>query len=110
LYNMYRKDRLYNIDNMVVCLSGGRKMIEIKASDARIPPKVFGEVAYGGERAHIVKNAKEEVFLVSRADIEMLLRLEDRYWAESAQKVIKEAKAKGEKPEPLGKVLKELGL
>jgi hypothetical protein len=101
---------LYNIDNMVICFVGGRNMTTIKASDTRIPPRIFGEVAYGGGRVRVTKNGVEEIFLVSKADIEILQRLEDRYWAETAQKVIDEAKAKGESPIPWDDVKKELEL
>ncbi len=85
-------------------------MTTLKASKTRIPPEIFGEVAYGGARVRIVKNKAEEIYLVSKKDIEILLMLEDHYWAETAQKVIDEAKANGEKPIPLDDVRKELGL
>jgi len=85
-------------------------MTTIKASETRIPPRIFGEVAFKGERVRITKNGSEEIYLVSKEDIEILRKLEDRYWAETAQEVIDEAKAGGEKPVPWDYVKKELGL
>jgi PHD/YefM family antitoxin component YafN of YafNO toxin-antitoxin module len=85
-------------------------MITLKASKARIPPKVFNLVAYKGERVCIRRHKEEEVFVISREDMELLEALEDRYWGETARSAIKEMKAKGQKPIPWKTVKAKLGL
>ena len=85
-------------------------MTTLKASKARIPPKVFNQVAYQGERVCIVRHKDEVVFIISAEDMEILEALEDRYWGESARSAIKEMKAKGQKPIPWKTVKAKLGL
>jgi PHD/YefM family antitoxin component YafN of YafNO toxin-antitoxin module len=85
-------------------------MTTIKASEARIPPKVFGEVAYNKGRVCISKNKSEKVYLVSEDDFKTLEKIEDLYWGLSAREVIDKAEATGEEPRPWSEVKKELGL
>jgi len=49
-------------------------MIELTASEVRIPPQVFNKVVYAGERVRIIKRS-EVVYLVSAEDMEKLLKL-----------------------------------
>lgn len=85
-------------------------MTTLRASEARIPPDIYGRVAYKGERVRVKRRNEEEVFIVSKEDFELLQALEDRYWAEAAREAVGEMKAKKEKPIPWKDLKAELGL
>ena len=85
-------------------------MTELTASEARIPPKIFSAVAYAGKRVCIRRHGEEEIYIISKEDMEILKLLEDKYWAETALDSIREMEKSGEKPTPWKKVKKDLGL
>ena len=86
-------------------------MTTITATEARNHlPEALNQVAYGGERILIERRGKIIGALISKRDLELLERLEDRYWAETAREALDEMKAASEKPIPLEKVKANLGL
>jgi len=85
-------------------------MTTLKASRTRIPPDTFNRVAYQGERVRIERRGGKCVYLVSEEDIELLGRLEERYWAEEGRKALEEFRKSGQKPVPWEKVRQRLGL
>jgi len=85
-------------------------MTTLKASETRIPPDAFNCVAYQHDRVRIVRRGGRAVFLVSQEDLELLEKLEDRYWAEEGRKALDEFRKSGRKSIPLKKVRTELGL
>ncbi|MFP4380804.1 MAG: type II toxin-antitoxin system Phd/YefM family antitoxin [Candidatus Sumerlaeia bacterium] len=85
-------------------------MDTISASDARIPPKVFGRVAYQGDRVRIGRRGGEAVYLVSEEDYKLLEALEDAQDLKAAEKALRDAEKAGEAPVPLNQAKKELGL
>jgi len=85
-------------------------MTRLKASQTRIPPDTFNRVAYQRQRVRIDRRGGRPVFLVSEEDLELLEKLEDRYWAEEGQKAMDEFKRSGKKAVPWEKVRERLGL
>ncbi len=85
-------------------------MTTLKASATRIPPDTFNRVAYQRERVRIERRGGRPVFLVSEEDLELLEKLEDRYWAEEGQAALEEFKRSGHKPIPWEAAKKRLGL
>jgi hypothetical protein len=85
-------------------------MTNLKASQTRIPPDTFNRVAYQRQRVRIDRRGGRPVFLVSEEDLELLEKLEDRYWAEEGQKALKEFERSGKKPVPWEKIKERLGL
>lgn len=85
-------------------------MTSLKASETRIPPDAFNRVAYRRERVRIERRGGKPVFLVSEEDLELLEKLEDRYWQEEGVKALEEFRRSGEKPIPWKKVRERLGL
>ena len=85
-------------------------MATLSASDARIPPDAFNRVAYQGERIRVVRRGGAVVAIISEEDLALLEELEDRYWTETADWVIADMEAKGQKPVPLEDVKAKLGL
>jgi len=85
-------------------------MTVLKASETRIPPDAFNRVAYQHERVRIDRRGGRPVFLVSEEDLELLEKLEDRFWAEEGRQALAEFKRSGQKAIPLEKVRKRLGL
>lgn len=85
-------------------------MENLSASEARIPPKVFGRVAYQGERVRIGRRGGEAVYLVSEEDVLLLEALEDAEDLKAAEKALRDAERKGEKPIPYEEARKTLGL
>lgn len=85
-------------------------MTTLKASETRIPPDTFNRVAYQRERVRIDRRGGKPVFLVSEEDLELLEKLEDRYWAEEGQKALQEFQKAGKKPIPWEKIKQRLGL
>jgi prevent-host-death family protein len=83
----------------------------ITATEARNHlPEALNQVAYGGERVVIERRGKVIGALISKRDLDLLERLEDRYWAEIAHEALDEMNAAGEKPIPWEKVKADLGL
>jgi len=85
-------------------------MTKLKASETRIPPDAFNRVAYQHDRIRIERRGGRPVFLVSQEDLELLEKLEDRYWAEEGRKALEEFRKSGEKSIPLEKLRSKLGL
>ena len=85
-------------------------MTTLKASKTRIPPDAFNRVAYQRERVRIERRGAKPVYLVSEEDLELLEKLEDRYWAEEGRKALREFKRSGKKAIPLDDLKTELGL
>ena len=85
-------------------------MTKLKASQTRIPPDTFNRVAYQRQRVRIDRRGGRPVFLVSEEDMELLEKLEDRYWAEEGQKALKEFERSGKKAVPWEKIKGRLGL
>jgi len=85
-------------------------MTTLKASETRIPPDAFNRVAYQHERVRIDRRGGRPVFLVSEEDLELLEKLEDRFWAEEGRKALAEFKRSGQKAIPFEKVRKRFGL
>ncbi len=85
-------------------------MTRLKASDTRIPPDIFNKVAYKGDRIRIERRGGASVVLISEEDAGLLEELEDRYWAESADKALAAMTAEGERPVPLEELKEKLAL
>ena len=85
-------------------------MTNLKASQTRIPPDTFNRVAYQRQRVRIDRRGGRPVFLVSEEDLELLEKLEDRYWTEEGHKALKEFERSGKKPVPWEKIKERLGL
>ena len=85
-------------------------MTTLKASETRIPPDAFNRVAYQRERIRIERRGGRPVFLVSEEDLELLEKLEDRYWAEEGRAALEEFERSGQKPIAWEKVKVRLGL
>ncbi len=85
-------------------------MTTLKASETRIPPDAFNRVAYQRERVRIERRGGKPVFLVSQEDLELLEKLEDRYWAEEGQAALDEFERSGQKAVPWTKLKERLGL
>jgi len=85
-------------------------MTTLIASQTRIPAEVFSRVAYQRERICIKRRGSRPVYLVSEDDLEMLQRLEDRYWAEEGEKALAEFKRSGEKAVDWETLKAKLGL
>jgi len=71
---------------------------------------MFSRVAYQRERVCIKRRGSRPVYLVSEDDLEMLQRLEDRYWAEEGEKALAEFKRSGEKAVDWETLKAKLGL
>ena len=91
-------------------MTGNQDMTKLKASETRIPPDAFNRVAYQHDRIRIERRGGRPVFLVSQEDLELLEKLEDRYWAEEGRKALEEFRKSGEKSIPLEKLRSKLGL
>ena len=85
-------------------------MTVLKASETRIPPDAFNRVAYQHERVRIDRRGGRPVFLVSEEDLELLEKLEDRFWAEEGRKALAEFKRSRQKGVPWEKVRQRHGL
>lgn len=85
-------------------------MTRLKASQTRIPPDTFNRVAYQRQRVRIDRRGGRPVFLVSEEDLELLEKLEEKYWAGEGRKELEQFKKSGKKPIPWEKVRERLGL
>ena len=83
-------------------------MTRLKASETRIPPDTFNRVAYKGERIRVERRGGASVVLISQEDADLLEELEDRYWAETADKALAAMTTEGERPVPLEELKKKL--
>jgi len=82
----------------------------LSASDVRIPPKAFNNVAKKGERIRIVKRGGYAVALVPEEDLELLENLEDIIDVAIVEQRLAKMEATGEEGIPWEKVKKELDL
>ena len=85
-------------------------MTSLKASETRIPPDAFNRVAYQRERIRIERRGGKPVFLVSEEDLDLLEKLEDRYWAEEGRRALEEFERSGRKAIPWEKIKERLRL
>ena len=85
-------------------------MTTIQASETRIPPEAFNQVAYQGRRIRITRRGSASVYLISEQDLKLLEQLEDRYWAEEGKAAVAEFEASGQKPVSWEQTKKKLGL
>ncbi len=72
--------------------------------------ETVNRVAYGGERIVLHRRGKDLAALVPVEDLALLEELEDRLDAQEAEKILAQAKAKGEKPIPWEQAKKKLRL
>jgi len=70
----------------------------------------LNRVIYAGERITLERRGKPAAAIVSLEDLALLEAIEDGEDVRGAKRAIAEMKRKGEKPVPLAKVKKELGL
>ena len=79
------------------------------ASETRIPPKAFNEVAYKGDRVCIQHRSGVAVYLVSEEDHRLLEALEDRLDVEDAREALARHQASGGRTVSLDEVETRLG-
>lgn len=84
-------------------------MTPLKASQARIPPGTFSRVAYQGERVRVERRGSKPIFLIGQDDLNLLEKLEGRYWAQKGRRALDEFKRSGKKAVPLVKLKLALG-
>ena len=71
---------------------------------------MVNRASYAKERVVLTRYGKTLAAIVPAEDLEWLEAMEDRIDSEDAEKALTEMKAKGEKPIPLAKLKKKLGL
>ena len=91
---------VYNIDMRKVSTAVARK----RFSD------VVNRASYGKERVALTRYGRTLAAIVPAEDLALLEAMEDRIDADGAREALANMKAKGEKPLPLAKVKKRLGL
>lgn len=91
---------VYNIDMRKVSTAVARK----RFSD------VVNRASYGKERVALTRYGRTLAAIVPAEDLALLEAMEDRIDADGAREALANMKAKGEKPIPLAKVKKRLGL
>lgn len=84
-------------------------MTTLTASKTRIPRKVFAKVVHKGERVKITKY-DEEIYLVSKEDMELLQTIEDSVDGMLADEVMERIRKGKERAIPWEEAKKELGL
>ena len=84
-------------------------MTTLTASKTRIPRKVFAKVVHKGERVKITKY-DEEIYLVSKEDMELLQTIEDSVDVMLADEVMERIRKGKERAIPWEEAKKELGL
>ena len=84
-------------------------MTTLTASDARIPRRIFDEVRHGGERVRITRYS-DEVYLISKEDMDLLRAVEDMVDGEKAREVMERIRSGKEKAIPWEEAQKILGL
>ncbi|MEA2062755.1 MAG: hypothetical protein U9P14_03565 [Gemmatimonadota bacterium] len=85
-------------------------MTTLRASDTRIPAKVFNDVAIRFERVMIERRDGEKIALISSKELELFETLENYYDNMLADQALAEMEALSEKPVSLEQVKAELGL
>ena len=71
---------------------------------------MVNRASYAKERVALTRYGRTLAAIVPAEDLEWLEAMEDRIDSEDAEKALAEMKAKGEKPIPLAKLKKKLGL
>lgn len=71
---------------------------------------VVNRASYAKERVALTRYGRTLAAIVPAEDLALLEAMEDRIDADDAREALAEMKAKGEKPIPLSKVKKRLGL
>ena len=84
-------------------------MTTLNASETRIPPKAFNEVAYKGGRLRICHRNGTAVYVVSEDDLRLLEALEDHIDAEDAREALARHKAGGGRTVSLDEIEARLG-
>ena len=84
-------------------------MTTLTASKTRIPRKIFAKVVHKGERVKITKY-DEEIYLVSKEDMELLQTIEDSVDVMLADEVMERIRKGKERAIPWEEAKKELGL
>ncbi len=84
-------------------------MTSLTASEARIPREVFDQVRHGGERVRITRYS-DEVYLIPKADMELLRALENLSDGMQAQEILARINSGQEKTIPWVEAKKALGL
>ena len=87
----------------------GMTKVSTAAARARFPD-VVNRVSYAKERVALTRYGHTLAAIVPAEDLVLLEAMEDRIDADDAREALSEMKAKGEKPIPLAKVKKRLGL
>ena len=72
--------------------------------------ETVNRVAYGRERIILHRRGRDVAALIPVEDLALLEAAEDRLDVEEAEKILAEAKARGEKPVPWEKAKKKLRL
>ena len=83
-------------------------MTKLSASETRIPPAAFNQVAYKGERIRIERRGGDAVYLISGEDLALLETLEDRYWAEEGRAALERFTASKGRAIPWSETVKKL--
>ena len=84
-------------------------MNTIKATEARIPPEIFSEVASGGEPVKVTRH-KQAVYIVGENIIRLIKALEDRFDIQEAEAAIAEIESGEAMLYSLDDVKREAGL
>ena len=71
---------------------------------------MVNRASYAKERVALTRYGRTLAAIVPAEDLEWLEAMEDRIDSEDAEKALAEIKAKGERPIPLAKLKKKLGL
>jgi len=72
--------------------------------------ETVNRVAYGRERIILHRRGRDVAALIPVEDLALLEAVEDRLDGEEAEKILAEAKARGERPVPWEKATKKLRL
>ena len=107
MYNLVRSYTLYKPTKNT--RRKETEMTTLTASNTRIPRNVFAKVVHEGERVRITKY-DEEVYLVSKEDMELLQAIEDSTDIILADEVMERIRKGEEKTIPWEAAKKELGL
>ena len=94
------RSMMYNIGMTKVSTAVARK----RFSD------VVNRASYAKERVALTRYGRTLAAIVPAEDLDLLEAMEDRIDAADARKVLADMKTKGEKPIPLAKLKKQLGL
>ena len=84
-------------------------MTTLQASETRIPPQAFNNVAYKGARVCIRHRSGSMVYLISEDDLRLLEDLEDQMDVKDAREALARHKASGGRTVSLDEVEARLG-